>query len=108
MAKKKDPEFNPPLWVPREPWDAWIEVRKAKGIPNTIGAMNLAVSQLNKIREMGFDPGDVLDEATQKGWSGVMVRFFENRKPPRRPSKSLPGSENPVYSAGPTTFIVPT
>lgn len=60
-----------PDWVPREPWEAWLEVRRQKGAKNTNHALTLAVKELEKLRAAGEDPAKVLDESTLRSWTGL-------------------------------------
>lgn len=60
-----------PDWLPKESWDAWLEVRKRVKAPNTERALKLAIGDLEKLREQGHDPGGVLDNATKRGWRGL-------------------------------------
>jgi hypothetical protein len=62
------PAFDPPEWVPRDLWDAWIEGRKKKP---TVKALELAVKHLEKFRQSGCDPREVLERAIVGGWSGL-------------------------------------
>ena len=60
-----------PSWLPEEPWEAWLEVRKKMRAPNTDRALKLAIGSLEKLRAEGQDPGGVLDQSTQRGWRGL-------------------------------------
>jgi uncharacterized protein YdaU (DUF1376 family) len=63
--------FAPPDWVPDEAWKGWLAMRKAKRTPNSAHALGLAVKTLDGLRESGFDPKDVLDQSTVRGWTGL-------------------------------------
>jgi hypothetical protein len=71
-----------PDWLPREPWDAWLEVRKKNRAPNTARALNLALRELERLRGQGHDPAEILETATMRGWRGLFP-----------PSKANSGSE---------------
>ena len=60
-----------PGWLPAEPWEAWLEVRKKLRAPNTDRALRLAIADLEKLRSAGQDPAAVLDQATKRGWRGI-------------------------------------
>lgn len=84
VAKQKS-SFTPPDWVPMDSWEGWLEMRKKKRAPNTEKALRLAVKDLDKLREDGVDPRDVLDQSTKRGWTGL----FDTRgnvTPMRRPN----------------------
>jgi uncharacterized protein YdaU (DUF1376 family) len=68
--------FVCPDWVPSEAWDGWVAMRKAKRTPNSLHALELAVKTLDGLRQSGFDPKDVLDQSTVRGWTGL----FEVKK----------------------------
>lgn len=60
--------FAPPDWIPREPWDAWLESRKRKP---TLRALEMAVEKLEKLKGLGSDPGEVLSQTVVNGWTGL-------------------------------------
>jgi hypothetical protein len=60
-----------PDWIPLEPWNGWIEMRKQKRVPNTPHSIKLAITTLTKLRSDGHDPGEVLDQSTLRGWTGL-------------------------------------
>lgn len=62
---------NLPEWVPREAWDGFIEMRKKAKSPFTGRALNLAISELEKLRAQGQDPGAVLNQSVMNGWKGL-------------------------------------
>lgn len=70
--RKKRTAFVLPAWVPQEPWEAWLEVRKKNHAPNTERALSLAVNELRRLRDAeGQDPKAVLELATMRGWRGL-------------------------------------
>lgn len=68
IASKKDGGFQLPEWVPQEPWEGWLAMRKAQRHPVTDRAKGLAVTKLEELRGQGHDPGKLIDLATLKGW----------------------------------------
>lgn len=60
-----------PEWLPKEPWKAWLEVRLKKDTPNTPRALKIALTELERLKSLGFDPAAVLDQSTLKGWKSV-------------------------------------
>lgn len=60
-----------PDWVPVEPWNAFIAMRKRKGGMPTARAIELILGKLERWRTTGQDPGAVLDQSTEKGWTGI-------------------------------------
>lgn len=60
-----------PSWLPSENWKAWLEVRRKKGAPNTPRALKLALVELERLKSLAFDPAEVLDQSTLKGWKAL-------------------------------------
>lgn len=60
-----------PDWVPKLAWEGWLAMRKAKRTPNTPRALTLAVAKLDSLRSHGEDPARVLDQSTERGWTGL-------------------------------------
>lgn len=60
-----------PDWVPRELWDAWLEVRRKIRAPNTAAALKLNLGVLERLREKGQDPAAVLAQSISRGWRGL-------------------------------------
>lgn len=64
-------DFILPSWVPENDWNDWLAMRKAKRAPTTVGAMNKAIKDLDALRAAGQSPGDVLQNATLRAWTGI-------------------------------------
>ena len=54
-----------------EAWEGWLEMRKAKRIPNTERALKLATNRLETFYNQGFDVNAILDQSTLRGWTGL-------------------------------------
>ena len=74
-------EFRIPDWIPREPWQAWIEVRAQLKAPNTARALELAVRTLDDLRNNGHTPTAILELATQRGWRGLFAPQAPREQP---------------------------
>jgi phage replication O-like protein O len=61
----------PPVWVNRKLWDAFLEVRKKKKAPETETAIHLLILELEKLKNAGDDPNEVLKVSIMRGWTGV-------------------------------------
>lgn len=72
-----------PDWVPAEPWNAWVEMRRRKGKAPTARAVKLTLEKLERWRAKGHDPGAVLDLATEQSWTGIWEPR-DNGIPPRQ------------------------
>ena len=59
-----------PEWVPKEEWEAFVEMRLRKGTLTNY-AKKLIADKLAKLQSMGHDPGDVLRQSVERGWKGV-------------------------------------
>jgi hypothetical protein len=62
-----------PDWLPKEPWDGWLEVRKKNRAPNTPRALRLAITELARLKAAGEDVTAVLEQSTLRGWRGVFA-----------------------------------
>ncbi len=60
-----------PEWMPKEPWDGFVEMRKEIKKPLTGRAIQLAINKLCDLKKGGHDPGDVLDQSTLGKWQGL-------------------------------------
>ena len=60
-----------PDWIPVEPWEAFIAMRKAKGkrAPFTDAARDGVVAELAKLMSAGHAPGPVLTASVVNGGS---------------------------------------
>lgn len=76
-----EPLPPPPAWVPAEPWDGFVEFRKRKKAPLTARAAALTFAELDKLRALGNEPGAVLDQSVQRGWTGVFPIKGERAAP---------------------------
>lgn len=62
-----------PDWIPVEPWQEFVAMRRAKGqrTPFTVGAAKGVIAQLEKFRIAGHDLTDVLRASIVNGWADV-------------------------------------
>ena len=68
--------FVLPDWVPKEPWEAFIEMRRSARKSPTERAKELLVKELEKLREQGHEPTAVIEQSTRKNW----LDFFPIKK----------------------------
>lgn len=85
-ARKPEAKFVLPDWIPQDPWDGWMAMRKAKGIKDTDHARDLAVGKLAKLKAQGFAPGEVLDQSTLQFWTGLFEIKGGNARQQSTPS----------------------
>ena len=60
-----------PDWVPAEQWAGFVQHRRSIRKPLTERAAQLTISELSKLNDAGWPPGDMLDLAVRKGWHTV-------------------------------------
>lgn len=70
-AKTNAPPVALPDWVPRDPWNAFVEMRRSGRDKFAEYAQRLAISKLDSLRAAGHDPGAVLEQSVFRGWSGL-------------------------------------
>ncbi len=78
-----------PDWIPTEPWNGFLEARKAKRVKTSDRAVKLLIAELGRLRAIGEDPGEVLDQSTMRGWTGVFP--VKNRLAPSASQKNSNG-----------------
>lgn len=70
--RKRVSDFEISDWVPEEPWQAFVEFRRAiPKVPFTVRAAKEIIGDLDKLRSEGHDPGKVLLLSVKRGWRGV-------------------------------------
>ncbi|MEP7044563.1 MAG: helix-turn-helix domain-containing protein [Dokdonella sp.] len=98
-TKDKQPKKQPamrailalPSWLPADAWNDWDQHRREKSARGwTTGAMSRSIRDLDKLREKGFAPEVVIDNAIRLGWTGL----YEPRSnsPACAPTSSLAGA----------------
>lgn len=75
-----------PDWMPVEPWNGWLDMRKDKRKWPTPRAIELAITDLTTWRAKGHDPGRILDTSTLNNWTGL----FEPKENPNGQHRSQP------------------
>ena len=71
--RRTSPAFDFPDFLKphRQLWDAYLETRKSKRVPNTLTAMKLCIDRLERLLEAGHSPDKVLSIAVERGWAGL-------------------------------------
>lgn len=72
------PKFEVPDWVPAEPWQAFVEMRREmergpKKVPFTVGAAKGIVDELTKFRAQGHDLSAILMKSAINSYRGVFA-----------------------------------
>ncbi len=70
-VKKEHIAFELPEWIKPETWEAFKEMRQRKRAPLIDHAAILIVKNLEKLKLLGNDPNEVLNESIMKSWTGV-------------------------------------
>lgn len=90
-------KYEPPDWVPAEPWAEFVTMRKAmRNVPFTGAAAKGVVSELLKLSDKGHDPAELLTMAVTNGWRTVY--------PPKTNGSSYPASKHKFSAAAATIF----
>lgn len=63
--------FLLPDWIKKETWEAYREMRQRKRAPLTDRASALIIKELEKLKNQGNPPEDVLNQSIMKSWTGV-------------------------------------
>lgn len=60
-----------PIWLPTEPWAAFIDMRRQKDRKGfTANAERLLLRRLEQLANQGHDPTGVIEQSTMNGWKG--------------------------------------
>lgn len=71
-----------PDWVPKEPFEAFEEMRRKMRRPMTDRAKKLVIEKLDALRKLGNDPGQMLNQSIERGWMTVFE--LKGGTPPAR------------------------
>lgn len=87
-SKKKSAAqtFVLPDWIPEDAWNGYVEMRAKIRAPMTTRAMELKVSELERLRNSGQNVGGVLDKSTSNNWKDVYpLKTESSGKPEPKP-----------------------
>jgi hypothetical protein len=68
---KATARFALPDWIPLEPWNDFLEMRKSVRSSPTEKAKALLVRKLQKLKSEGQDVRTVLEQSIERSWKGV-------------------------------------
>ncbi len=85
-----------PDWMPAEPWNGFVQMRKRKGGNPTPRAVGLLIGKLERWRTQGHDPGSILDASTENNWTGL---FEPKGSQNGQPQRSKPDNRNGIALA---------
>lgn len=69
--EREKSQFVLPSWIPPEPWHQFEAMRRRIHKPMTDYAKQLAVAKLEKLKDDGWPPGDVLNNSTLNSYQGL-------------------------------------
>lgn len=97
----KPPALAIPDWIPVEPWNEFVAMRRAKGkrAPFTVAAAKGILSELEKLRSQGQDIVGVLHQSVRAGWSDVYAVKSDSPPSGGRPRNQNPTTEDLLESA---------
>lgn len=64
-------EFILPQHIPKDWWDAFMEVRIAKKATQSVRALNSIVNELDRLQAKGHDPTAVIEQSIRNSWKDV-------------------------------------
>jgi hypothetical protein len=81
-------DFVLPSWIDLETWNDWLQVRTKKKAVNTDRALRMAVTELERLKGLGYDPKAVLEQSIFRGWPGLYE--IHSHKPIGNGAPSVP------------------
>jgi uncharacterized protein YdaU (DUF1376 family) len=91
--KTKEVLPEPPDWIPEDHWLSFVDFRKKIKSPLTAHAAELAFRTLEKLKNDGDDPGEVLNQSILNGWKGLF--------PMNQPKRGWHGKQSIIHVATP-------
>lgn len=77
-----------PDFIKKETLDAFIYMRSKIKKPITDHAINLLINKLSKLKEQGYNPEDLLNDAIMNSWQGIVIKNTGGNNGSNRPSGS--------------------
>ncbi|MDE3023639.1 MAG: hypothetical protein KGI54_17635 [Pseudomonadota bacterium] len=75
---KPNPDILLPDWIPEQAWQAYLEMRVKIRKPITENAILIAIAHLDKFRQQGIKPEDVLNQSVLNSWTGLFEPSNKN------------------------------
>jgi len=60
-----------PNWIEKDNWKEFIEMRKKMKSQPTDRAKELLIKDLEKLKNQGFNPNEVIEQSIKNGWKGL-------------------------------------
>lgn len=67
---KKEVEVELPDWLPLDLWEEYLNMRRQIKKPLTSFGQRLAIKNLNKLREQGYDINEIIETSISRCWLG--------------------------------------
>lgn len=61
------------LGIDLDLWREYLKTRKKLKAPNTDRALNTLINKVTKLKNEGFNPGQLIEEANERGWKSVFA-----------------------------------
>ena len=93
---KERAKIELPEWINEETWNDYIEMRKMQKKAPTDGAIKLIIAKLERLKNAGDDPNEVLKQSIISGWTGVFpIKEDKSAKAKGHP-RELPKTYTPA------------
>ena len=81
-----------PDWLPMVEWQAYLDMRKKIKKPLTGYGQGLALRMLEKLKDAGHQPAEVLEQSIFQSWQGLFpVREIKGLEVAKEDKKTMPG-----------------
>lgn len=98
-GKKVVEPVHLPDWLPSGAFADFVDFRKSIKKPMTVKAQELAVQELEKLKDSGQNPVDVINQSILNGWQGLFA--IKSQKPmPTRSTGKHSGFASLNYAQG--------
>jgi phage replication O-like protein O len=69
--QKQSDIFQLPVWVNKDTWESFLEMRIKIRKPATASAKILLIKKLENLKFQGFDPNAILEQSIMNSWQGL-------------------------------------
>ena len=70
-TKQKKERYILPEWINKDTWKAFLDMRRKKRAVPTERAVQLLIKELEKLKNEGHDPNEVLNQSIMRNYTGV-------------------------------------
>ncbi|MBU2623572.1 MAG: hypothetical protein ABIJ52_03380 [Pseudomonadota bacterium] len=72
-TNKEKSEIVFPIWLSKDSFDAFDEMRNKIKAPLTGKAREMLINKLQDFKNQGYDPNEILNESTMNSWKGIFI-----------------------------------